>query len=102
MWAVAIHLFNVKLPWLQVAKIVFSSALASLTAHFIAVQLPLQPILAILCGGCASLIILLGLFYWMRVLEPEDHDRLHVLAAMLPRPIAHPAEKFLLLLIRPQ
>ena len=102
MWAVAIHLFNVKLPWLQVAKIVFSSALASLTAHFIAVQLPLQPILAILCGGCASLIILLGLFYWMRVLEPEDHDRLHVLAAMLPRPIAHPAEKFLFLLIRPQ
>ena len=102
MWAVAIHLFKVKLPWLQVTKIFFVSVLASLTAHYIAVLLPRQPILAILCGGCASLIVLIGLFYWMRVLEPEDHDRLHVLAAMLPRPIAHPAEKFLFLLIRSQ
>jgi hypothetical protein len=102
MWAVAIHLFKVKLPWLQVAKIVFVSALASLTAHFIAVQFSRQPILAILYGGCASLIVLFALFYWMRVLEPEDHDRLHVLAAMLPQPIAQPAEKYLFLLIRPQ
>jgi O-antigen/teichoic acid export membrane protein len=101
MWAVAIHLFNVKLPWLQVAKIVFSSALASLTAHFIAVQLPLQPILAILCGGCASLIILLGLFYWMRVLEPEDRVRFVTIAGMLPKSMAAPMKLVLNLLIRP-
>jgi O-antigen/teichoic acid export membrane protein len=33
MWAVGIHLYKVKLPWLQVAKISFISVLASLTAH---------------------------------------------------------------------
>jgi O-antigen/teichoic acid export membrane protein len=100
MSAVANHLYKVKLPWLQVAKIVFVSALAALTAHFIAMRL--APLWAILCGGSAALIVLFGLFYWMRVLEPEDHDRLHILAAMLPRPFVHPTEKFLLLLIRPQ
>jgi O-antigen/teichoic acid export membrane protein len=113
MWAVAIHLYKVKLPWSQVAKIVFISVLASLAAHYIAkltehyiagqmTLLWVTQLWAVLCGGGASLIVLFGLFYWMRVLEPEDHDRLHTLAAMLPRPIAHPAEKFLLLLIRPQ
>ena len=97
MWAVAIYHYKVKLPWLQVAKIVFISSLAALTAHFIAMRLP--PVSAILCGGCAALIVLFGLFYLMRVLEPEDHDRFGVLAGMLPRPIIAPARTILLLLI---
>ena len=46
MWAVGIHLYKVKLPWLLVAKIAFISVLASLTAHYIAVQL--SPLWAIL------------------------------------------------------
>jgi O-antigen/teichoic acid export membrane protein len=61
MWAVAIHLYKVKLPWMQVAKIAFISALASLTAHAIAVRL--APLWGILCGGSASLIVLFVLFY---------------------------------------
>ncbi|MGD0295028.1 MAG: polysaccharide biosynthesis C-terminal domain-containing protein [Terracidiphilus sp.] len=96
MWAICIHLYKVKLPWLQVAKIVFISALAALTAHYVALHL--APLWAILCGGSASLIVLFGLIYIMRVLEPEDHDRLHVLTAMLPQPIVHPAGKFVTLL----
>ena len=55
---------------------------------------------AILCGGCAALIVLFGLFYLMRVLEPEDHDRLKILSGMLPKPIAGPAGRFLNALIR--
>jgi O-antigen/teichoic acid export membrane protein len=99
MWAIGIHLYKVELPWMQVAKIAFSSIVASLTAHFIAMQL--APLWAILCGGSASLIVLFGLFYLMRVLEPEDRARFHILTGMLPKPIAGPADKIISLLIRP-
>jgi len=99
MWAVGIHLYKVKLPWMLVAKVSFISALAALTAHIIAMQL--APLWAILCGGSASLIVLFGLFYLMRVLEPEDRFRLASLVGMLPRMIATPANMALDLLIRP-
>jgi len=98
MWAVAIYLYKVKLPWLQVAKIVFISALAALTAHFIAVRL--SPVWAILCGGSAALIVLFGLFYLMRVLEPEDRFRLSTVVRMLPKQIDTPADSLLDALIR--
>ena len=68
MWAVAIHLYKVKLPWRQVAKIVFCSVLAALAAHYIAtltghyITGPLAHLWAILFGGCAALIVLSGLF----------------------------------------
>jgi O-antigen/teichoic acid export membrane protein len=98
MWAVAIYLYKVKLPWLQVAKIAFISALAALTAHFIAVRL--SPVWAILCGGSAALIVLFVLFYLMRVLEPEDRFRLSTVVRMLPKQIATPADSLLDILIR--
>lgn len=100
MWAVGIHLYKVKLPWLQVAKIACISVLASLTAHYVAV--PFSPLWAILWGGSASLIVLFGLFYLMRVLEPEDRDRFNTLTGMLPKPIANPVNAVLFLLIRPE
>jgi O-antigen/teichoic acid export membrane protein len=99
MWAVAIYLYKVKLPWMQITKITFISALAALTAHFIAAQF--APLWGILLGGTASLIVLFGLFYLMRVLEPEDHDRLNTLAGLLPKSVAKPANLILTLLIRP-
>ena len=99
MWAVAIYLFKVKLPWMQVAKIAFVSALASFAAHEIALRL--APLWGILCGGTASLVVLFGLFYLMRVLEPEDRARFNILTAMLPKPIAGQVDKVLSLLIRP-
>jgi O-antigen/teichoic acid export membrane protein len=100
LWAVAIYFYKVKLPWRQVAKSAFASLLASLAAHWIALRL--APLWAILCGGSAALIVLFGLFYLMRVLEPEDRDRFKILAGMLPRPIAGPVDKMLSLLIRPE
>jgi O-antigen/teichoic acid export membrane protein len=98
MWAVGIHLYKVELPWLQVGKIGLASILASLTAHCIALRL--TPIWAILCGGSASLIVLYGLFYLMRVLEQEDRARLSILTGILPKPFAGPADKIVSLLIR--
>jgi O-antigen/teichoic acid export membrane protein len=100
MWMVAIRLYKVRLPWLLVAKIVFCSTLASLTAHYIAMRL--APLWGILLGGSASLVVLFGLFYLLRVLEPEDHGRFKTLTGMLPRPVAGPADKILLLLARPK
>lgn len=99
MWAVGIHLYHLKLPWLQVAKITFSSLAAAMTAHYIAMHL--SPLRAILLGGSASLTVLFGLFYLLRVLEPEDHDRFNILTGMLPKSLAGPAEKVLSILIRP-
>jgi O-antigen/teichoic acid export membrane protein len=101
MWAIGIRLYKVKLPWLLVAKIAFISVLASLTAHYVAVQFA-TPLWAILCGGSASLIVFFGLVYLMRVLDPEDHGRFRLLAGMLPRPIAGPVHKILSLLARPE
>jgi O-antigen/teichoic acid export membrane protein len=99
MWAVAIHHYKVKLPWLQVAKISFISVLASLTAHFIAVRL--APLWAVLCGGSAALIVFFALLYLMRVLEPEDRVRFVTVSGMLPKIMATPAKMVLNLLIRP-
>jgi O-antigen/teichoic acid export membrane protein len=123
MWAVAIYLYKVKLPWMQVAKIAFSSAVASLTAYLIAsytahvvasyiahliasytvhlIASRLAPLPGILTGGSGALVVLFGLFYLMRVLEPEDRDRFNILTAMLPRPIAGPVNRLLSVLIRP-
>ncbi len=100
MWIVCIHLFKVKLPWRLIAKVVFVSILASQTAYYIAVRF--APLWGILLGGGASLIVLFGLFYLMRVLEPQDHARFKTLAGMLPRPIASLADTVLSLLIRPR
>jgi O-antigen/teichoic acid export membrane protein len=97
MWAVTIYLFKVKLPWMQVAKIAFISALASLAAHAIALRL--APLWGILWGGSASLIVLFALLYLMRVLEPEDCARFKTLTHMLPKLIAGPADSILSLLI---
>jgi hypothetical protein len=55
-----------------------------------------------LWGGSASLIVLFGLFYLMRVLEPEDQDRFKILTGMLPKPIARPVNTILLMLVRPE
>jgi O-antigen/teichoic acid export membrane protein len=100
MWAICVRLYHVKLPWKLVAKLVFISILASLTAHHIAVRL--SPLWAVLCGGSAALIVLFTLFYSLRVLEPEDHRRIKQLTGMMPQPISHFADGILALLIRPR
>ncbi len=99
MWAIGIHLYKVKLPWWLVAKVTFISVLAALTAHYITVVMP--PLLGILCGGSAALIVLFGLFYLMRVLKPEDRARLSTLTGILPKPFSGPVNKVLTFLVRP-
>jgi len=100
MWAVGIYLYRIRLPWIQLGKIASISIISALGAYAIAAQLP--PLWGLVCGGCASLIVLFGLMYWMRVLEPEDRSRFDILIGMLPRPISGPADRVLSLLIRPR
>jgi O-antigen/teichoic acid export membrane protein len=100
MWAVGIHLYKVKLPWALVAKVTFISTLAAFLAHYATVVM--GPLWGILLGGSGSVALLLVLFYAMRVLEPEDRERLKTLTAMLPKPIAGPVHSVLSLLIRPE
>jgi hypothetical protein len=40
-------------------------------------------------------VVLFGLIYLMRVLEPEDRDRFEILAGMLPKPVAGPVDTML-------
>jgi hypothetical protein len=98
MWAIGIHLYKVKLPWVLLAKVVFISVVASLTAHYVAVQF--APLWGILCGGSAALVALFGLVYLMRVLKPEDRDRFNLITGSLPKRIAAPVNTVILLLIR--
>jgi O-antigen/teichoic acid export membrane protein len=99
MWTVGIILFKVKLPWKLISKVTFISTVAALTAHFIAIMF--TPMIGIILGGSSALIIMLGLFYLMRVLQPEDGSRLFVIAGTLPKPVSVPFNKFLGLLVRP-
>lgn len=97
MWALGIHLYRVKLPWLLVAKVAFISLLSALTAHYIAVRF--SPLWAILWGGSASLIVLFGLFRLMHVLELKDYTRFSIATRVLPKPIAEFADIVLSLMI---
>ena len=99
MWAIGIYLYKVKLPWALLAKVTFISVTASVVAHYVAMLF--NPVLGILIGGSASLIVLFGLFYVMRVLEVEDRSRLDVLTAVLPKRFSGPANRFLGLLVPP-
>jgi O-antigen/teichoic acid export membrane protein len=98
MWAIGIRLFGVRLPWGHVAKVTFISTVAALAAHFAAFRF--KPLVAIISGGSASLIVLFVLFYALRVLDDQDRPRLAVITAMLPKPLSGPAEKLISLLIR--
>ena len=99
MWATGIYIYKIKIAWLLTAKIVFISVLASLTAHYIAVQL--APLWGVVFGGSAALVVVLALIYLMRVLEPEDKNRFTTLTRMLPNPLADPLNALLLVLTRP-
>lgn len=99
MWAICIYLYDVRLPWILLAKIIFISTLAALTAHSIAVRL--APVWGILCGGSAALILLFGLLYLMNVLKPEDRERFNTLTGILPDSISGPINKLLNLLVKP-
>lgn len=100
MWAVGIRVYNVKLPWVLVAKVAFISTLAALTAHVIAAQL--ASLWGLLLGGSASLAVLFILFYLLRVLEPEDQARFNLLARAMPKRIGEPIETVVSLMIRPR
>jgi O-antigen/teichoic acid export membrane protein len=100
MWAIGIYFYQVKLPWVLLAKVAIISIVAALTAHFVALMF--APLWGVLIGGSASLAILFALFYLTRTLEPEDRARLTLLTRPLPKPIARQVDKLLSLLISPQ
>jgi O-antigen/teichoic acid export membrane protein len=100
MWAVGIHLYGIKLPWVQIAKIITASIAAAVVARLVGA--PLSPLWGCIAGGCASLATLLVLFYALRVLEPEDRTRFTVLSSMLPQSIRGPVDRVISILVRPE
>lgn len=100
MWAIGIHLYGIRLPWMQIAKITGVSIAAGVVARV--VGMPLRPIWGIIAGGTASVVTLLVLFYLLRVLEPEDRARFSVLSGMLPKSIGRVVDKIISILVRPE
>jgi O-antigen/teichoic acid export membrane protein len=98
MWAVGIYLYKLKLPWVFLAKVASISTIAALSAHFIAVGM--APLWGIMFGGSASLVILFGLFYLLRVLEPEDQVRFSLLTRSMPKSLGGPVENIISLMVR--
>jgi O-antigen/teichoic acid export membrane protein len=99
MWAIAIVMFKIKLPWLLTAKVAFISIVAGLAGHFCVQRLaPFRAVMtggiaanialfwAVMAGGTVSLAVLLVLFYLFRILQEEDRDRLNQSASILPGP----------------
>jgi O-antigen/teichoic acid export membrane protein len=86
MWGIGIKLYDVKLPWVLLAKVSLISVAASLTAYSIASRM--APLWGILLGGSAAMIVLVLGFRFLRVLEPEDHQRIGQITRLLPRPIS--------------
>jgi O-antigen/teichoic acid export membrane protein len=97
MWVVSVKLYKVRLPWLFVAKIALISAIASLAAHYVAMQF--APRMGLVLGGLSSMIVFFVLFYLFRVLEEEDRSRFESLTRMLPGRLAKPASKMLSILV---
>jgi O-antigen/teichoic acid export membrane protein len=97
MWAIGISKYKVRLPWISVAKVVFISAVASFTAHYVAIQF--SPAWAIVWGGTTSVGVLLGLCRVLRLFESADLNRFTTLSGMLPTRIAGPINAAILLLI---
>ena len=93
MWAICIRLFKVKLPWRLLLRITSISILASLAAHYVVVHF--SSLWAIILGGGASLVVFFSLLYLLRVLEPEDSDRISILTHMLPDKVADLADAVL-------
>jgi len=100
MWAVAVHLYKISLPWGQLVKIGAASAAASVVAYLVSSSL--SPLLGVLLGSVASLATLLIFLYMLRVLLPEDQVRLNVISAMLPKPLERIVTKLISVLIRAQ
>lgn len=100
LWSAGIVLFGVKLDWAHLAKVLLASAVAACAGYFVARQF--VPLAGVLCGGSVSLMVLFALFYLLRVLEAQDRIRFATVNRMLPKPIGGPADRLLLLLIRPE
>jgi len=98
MWVVSIKLFKVRLPWLFVGKVALISTAASLAAHYAYVAVQFAPLLGIIAGSAAAIIVFFVLFYLFRVLEQEDRSRLEMLTRMLPVRLAKPMSKVLSIL----
>jgi len=97
MWAMAIRLYKVRLPWLFVGKVALISTVASLAAHYVALQF--GHLFGLILGGLTSIVIFFVLFYLFRVLEEEDRSRFESLTRMLPGPFSKPASKILSFLV---
>jgi O-antigen/teichoic acid export membrane protein len=97
MWAVSIKLYKVRLPWVFLGKLTLVSVLASLAAHYVAMQF--APLWGLILGALVSILVFFALFYLFKVLEEEDRSRFELLTRMLPGSLARPASKILSILV---
>ncbi len=90
MWTIGVVRYQIDLPWRFFGRLTLVSAVSALCAFLVAYPLP--SLLGVILGGIVAMIVFSGLTYALRVLEREDFARLHVVAAMVPKPFGQPVE----------
>jgi O-antigen/teichoic acid export membrane protein len=116
LWAIAIRMFRIRLPWLLTGKVAIASVVAGLAGNLCATTLaPIFQATAhvahafqswiinasvVLVSAGVSFAVLLILFYLFRVLQEEDRSRLNQVACMLPGPLPPMARGIVAALIR--
>ena len=91
---------RLRLPWMLVVKTTGYRRDISLTRVFRS-RTTATGMGRTLWGKRLPLVVLFGLFYLMRVLEPVDRARLNILVGMLPASMRGLGDRILSLLIRP-
>lgn len=92
MWGIGIRQYQIRLPWLFLAKICGVSSISAIGAYLAASHLPAWAGLA--AGSFVALVLFIALTYVSRMLEPEDISRVAVIATFCPRALATPLNYF--------
>ena len=92
LWAIGIRKYDIRLPWAFFARITAISTAAALAARFTTSRLPAMG--GLITGSLLAIVVFFGLAYFLKVLEPEDCNRLKVISAASPRALGRPLEYF--------
>ncbi len=98
LWAIAIHLYKVRLPWRLIGKTILFSISSAVAVGLLVRRLP--TIWGVLCGSACAVVMFATFLYATGVLEQQDRERFVLLTEKLPHPLARPVQLILSKLIR--
>lgn len=98
LWGIGIWRYKIPMPWTLLAKVVLSSVAASGAAYMLTNKMRAAAGLAV--GTVVAAVVLMALFYLLRVLEVQDLNRFETIVKALPHPVARRARFCISILAR--